>query len=59
MTKARLAPGKPKVRVQQELTQKQKDILEVFDKILQISMSLFQIDDMKMQSIICGQFTQY
>jgi hypothetical protein len=42
-----------------ELTDRQKGILEVFDKILQLSMNLFQIDDMKMKSIICGQFTSY
>lgn len=37
-----------------ELTERQKGILEVFDRILELSMNLFQIDDMKMKSIICG-----
>ena len=34
-------------------------MLGIFDKILDLSMNLFQLDDMKMQSIICDQFVSY
>lgn len=35
------------------------EIIAIFDRILDLSMNLFQLDDMKMQSIICEQFAQY
>lgn len=38
----------------------QMEILETFDHILMLSVDLFsKIDDVKMQTLICGQFSQY
>lgn len=37
----------------------QMGILTTFDRILELSMNLFQIEDTKMQIIICGQFNSY
>jgi hypothetical protein len=38
---------------------KMQEMLGVFDRILELSMHLFEIEDMKMQMIICAQFKAY
>lgn len=50
---------KKAANVEVQLTNEQMEIIAIFDRILDLSMNLFQLDDMKMQSIICEQFAQY
>ena len=58
-TKHVVREEKKATNVEVQLTGEQLEIIAVFDRILDLSMNLFQLDDMKMQSIICEQFAQY
>jgi hypothetical protein len=42
-----------------ELDMTQREIIAVFDRILELSLELFKIEDIKMQLIISGQFSTY
>ena len=41
------------------MDQTQREIIAVFDRILELSLELFKIEDIKMQLIISGQFSTY